>query len=154
MSTELVLEVPGRVRYRNLCSGERGSGVELFEAEILCKDIGPAMHLHRHSEEIFYVVEGEMRFFIGEEERILTPFESLVVPRNTPHAWLSEYDGTSRMVFGFSPAGQMWAYLTDLTNLLNEGAVDFQERLDELCSRYDQVRVAPTTPMAHSVEKY
>jgi quercetin dioxygenase-like cupin family protein len=47
----------------------------------------PPLHVHRYEDELFYVLEGELRVFRGCEEIILRSGESALLPRNIPHTF-------------------------------------------------------------------
>jgi mannose-6-phosphate isomerase-like protein (cupin superfamily) len=42
-------------------------------------------HLHRASEEIYHFVSGEGRMRLGDEEGMVRPGETVVIPPGTPH---------------------------------------------------------------------
>ena len=43
------------------------------------------MHFHEHEDEMFYVVKGEMKIRMNDEEIILCEGEYIVIPRGVPH---------------------------------------------------------------------
>src|SRR5258708_3340598 len=48
---------------------------------------GPARHLHHNQGEWFYAIEGEFILEIGQERMRLNPGDSILAPREIPHAW-------------------------------------------------------------------
>ena len=68
---------------------------------------GPGLHLHPDQDEWFFVVEGDYILEVGGRRRLLRSGESCFGPRNVPHSWSFASDGIGRIVFVFSPAGQM-----------------------------------------------
>ena len=77
---------------------------------------GPVRHLHYEQDEWFYVVEGEYLFEVGQERIRLKPGDSLFGPRQVPHVWAFAGDPPGRILFIFTPAGQMEAYFRALGN--------------------------------------
>ena len=75
---------------------------------------GPGRHFHYDQDEWFYVVEGEYLFEVGQERIRLKPGDSLFGPRNVPHVWAFAGDPPGRILFVFTPAGQMEAYFRAL----------------------------------------
>lgn len=62
---------------------------------------GVDLHQHMH-EQIGYVVRGQIRMIIGEEERVLSPGDSYSIPGGVPHGgW--PVDGDCTVVDIFSP---------------------------------------------------
>lgn len=64
----------------------------------------PPKHIHSHEDELFYVMEGKLKAFRGDEQIILTPGESAFLPRGVPHTFkiLSSY---ARWLVYITPAG-------------------------------------------------
>jgi mannose-6-phosphate isomerase-like protein (cupin superfamily) len=70
------------------------------------------LHSHSREDEIWYVVEGEITFTIGDQRRTVGPGGFAYIPRNTPHTFQIR-SGTARW-FGFgTPAGlDTWFFET------------------------------------------
>ena len=50
--------------------------------------VGPRLHLHIDCDEWFFVREGEFKFKAGDEILRLQAGDSLLIPRNVPHAFV------------------------------------------------------------------
>jgi quercetin dioxygenase-like cupin family protein len=50
----------------------------------------PPLHVHRHDDETFYVLEGELTLFVGGEQIVLGPGQAALAPRDVPHAYRVE----------------------------------------------------------------
>jgi mannose-6-phosphate isomerase-like protein (cupin superfamily) len=50
-------------------------------------DFGPPLHLHHHTAEAFYVLEGEYLMDIGNRKQLCPRGTFVYVPRNTPHSF-------------------------------------------------------------------
>jgi mannose-6-phosphate isomerase-like protein (cupin superfamily) len=55
---------------------------------------GPRLHKHPYAE-LFFVLEGEGTFSDGTHERVVGPGEVVIVPPETPHAFVN--NGTQRL---------------------------------------------------------
>ena len=64
----------------------------------------PPVHVHTNEDELFYVLEGKLKVYRGEEELILEPGEAGFLPRNVPHTFkvMSSY---ARGLVYVSPGG-------------------------------------------------
>ncbi len=62
------------------------------------------LHVHRFEDEGFYVLEGEMTFYVGDETIKARPGTFLFGPKDVPHAF-SVDSGPARLLFLLSPAG-------------------------------------------------
>src|SRR4051812_27245153 len=62
------------------------------------------LHAHTREDEIWYVLEGEIRFHIGGETQVGGPGSFVYIPRNVPHTF--EVISAKARWFGFgTPAG-------------------------------------------------
>lgn len=52
----------------------------------------PPLHVHTDADEVFYVLEGELSVFVGEEHLELAAGESACGPKGVPHAYRVESD--------------------------------------------------------------
>ena len=62
-------------------------------------------HLHRDSDEVAYVLSGEISFKIGDEFTVGGPGTCAFMPRGVPHAWKNTGAETGRVLFLYTPAG-------------------------------------------------
>jgi quercetin dioxygenase-like cupin family protein len=65
---------------------------------------GAPLHVHHNEDETFYVLEGEVTMFVGEERIDLSTGDYLFAPREVPHAYVVRSE-RARMLGMFSPAG-------------------------------------------------
>jgi quercetin 2,3-dioxygenase len=76
---------------------------------------GPPRHLHHDQDEWFYAVEGEFMIEVGQECFHLKPGDSLLAPRQVPHAYAYVGDAPGRILIAFIPAGKMEAFFREVT---------------------------------------
>ena len=50
----------------------------------------PPLHLHRNEDEVFHIIEGTMRFRVGDDERVAGRGETVIGPKGIPHAYRVE----------------------------------------------------------------
>lgn len=61
--------------------------------EILArKGTEPPRHVHRREDEAFYVLEGEVTFYVGDETHEAGPGTFVFAPRGVPHSFVFETD--------------------------------------------------------------
>ncbi len=73
--------------------------------EILAPDgYGSVLHVHHQEDEGFYILEGEMTFYVGEQTIKARPGSFLFGPNDVPHAFTVD-SGPAKLLFVFSPAG-------------------------------------------------
>ncbi|HKO19989.1 MAG TPA: cupin domain-containing protein [Acidobacteriaceae bacterium] len=74
---------------------------------------GPPLHLHTSQEEWFYVIEGQVLIQAGDRCVTLKPGDSIMGPRNIPHAFVAVGASPARMLITYSPAGLMEQFFRD-----------------------------------------
>jgi quercetin dioxygenase-like cupin family protein len=62
------------------------------------------LHLHHNEDEAFYILEGEMTFYVGEDTIKARPGSFVFGPRDVPHAYIVD-SGPARLLFVLSPPG-------------------------------------------------
>jgi uncharacterized cupin superfamily protein len=75
------------------------------------------MHLHHDSDEVAYILSGEITFKIGDQITVGGPGTSAFMPRDIPHAWKSTGAEPGRVLFLYTPGpgrrpvrGDGWSY--------------------------------------------
>ena len=66
-------------------SEETGGSIGFLEATSL-PGYGPPRHIHHSYDELFYVLEGEFLFLVGERQASALPGTFVFIPRGTVHA--------------------------------------------------------------------
>jgi quercetin dioxygenase-like cupin family protein len=94
---------PGRFLTMKLLSGDTADSVMMFE-ETAPPGTKSWFHLHHDSDEVAYVLSGEVTFKIGGEVTVGGPGTCAFMPRGVPHAWKSTGAETGRVVFLYTPA--------------------------------------------------
>ena len=94
---------PGRSFSPKLRGGETGGSIMMFE-ETIPAGTKSTFHLHHHSDEVAYVLSGEITFKIGDEVTVGGPGGCAFMPRGVPHAWKSTGAETGRVLFLYTPA--------------------------------------------------
>lgn len=92
---------PGRFSALKLLGGET--------ADSISEETAPAgtettFHLHHDSDEVAYVLEGEVTMKIGDEVTVGKTGSCAFFPRNIPHAWKNTGAETARILFLYTPA--------------------------------------------------
>jgi mannose-6-phosphate isomerase-like protein (cupin superfamily) len=125
-------------------------------------DVGA--HVHARSEELFYVLEGELdvlafeprvrtsddwrQWESGEGRRAVraTPGTVIVVPPGCPHAFANPTDGPAKMFFQASPPPDHERYFDELLDILSAGGPPDHTAIAALRARYD---IEQLTPLRH-----
>jgi len=100
---------PGRSFTLKLQNDQTAESVMMFE-EVAPVGTVTDFHTHHASDEIAYVLSGEITFKIGEEISVGGPGTYAFLPRDVPHAWKSTGVEAARVLFLFTPgrAGKLF----------------------------------------------
>jgi quercetin dioxygenase-like cupin family protein len=82
---------------------ETGNAFSQFEVDDP-RGSGPPLHVHHNEDEAFYILEGEVTMFVGDERIDLAAGDYLFGPRGVPHAYLVRSE-RARMLVTISPSG-------------------------------------------------
>jgi quercetin dioxygenase-like cupin family protein len=63
----------------------------------------PPLHVHPHTDEAFYVADGDVTFLLGDRELRLTEGGMVYVPRGTAHTAWNSGDGPAHGLLVISP---------------------------------------------------
>jgi mannose-6-phosphate isomerase-like protein (cupin superfamily) len=97
--------IPGPPDIEVKASGdETGGSIGVLEATAP-PGFGPPRHIHHEADELFYVLEGEVAFLLGDEVVRVGPGSCVFIPRGTVHAPLVIGDGPGRLLLAFVPGG-------------------------------------------------
>lgn len=102
-----------------ISGSDTNGGFALFEQTSLTQGKGTPLHVHPNQDEVFYVVEGEYYFKVGDDTFRLTTGDSIFLPRALPHAW-TQLSEKGKMTVLFQPAGKMEDFFTAVAALDHE----------------------------------
>jgi quercetin dioxygenase-like cupin family protein len=85
--------------------GDAGGAYSVHESTIPPGSPGPRPHIHRHHEEAFYVLEGELTVRVEQDEIAAPAGSFVVVPRGGIHQPSNQGTEPARVLLVFSPGG-------------------------------------------------
>jgi len=91
--------------YADLATGEHTGGSYYLVHAIVPAEGGPPAHIHTREEEAFFVIRGEVTFYVEDEPVRAAAGTFLNVPRGTKHQFKNESNEEAEMIFWFAPAG-------------------------------------------------
>ena len=110
METENFVTAPGqnplpppRSFFLKLLGLQTNDSIMMFE-ESVPAGTKSTLHLHHDSDEVAYVLSGEVTFRIGDEITVRGAGACAFMPRGVPHAWKSTGAETGRVLFLYTPA--------------------------------------------------
>jgi len=85
--------------------GEQTGGTLTALENVIAPGDGPPLHTHASQDEAWYVLEGGLRFRLGEATAEAPAGAFVFVPRGTPHCFLKAGAEPARILVLFTPAG-------------------------------------------------
>jgi len=104
-------------------SGQTGGNVTIIQMAT-GPGAEPPRHVHTREDEFFYVLEGQVRFQIGDEVIIAGPGQAILAPRNVPHQFNILSD-QAKMLNLFTP-GNFAQYILEWSQPLAEEPATIQ----------------------------
>jgi quercetin dioxygenase-like cupin family protein len=81
------------------------TGGQYTLVEILAPEgFASPLHVHHFEDEGFYILEGELTFYVGDQTLKARPGSFLFGPKGIPHAFTVD-SGSARLLFVLSPGG-------------------------------------------------
>jgi len=91
----------------------------IFEQTSLSPGRGTPLHLHHFQDEVFYVLDGQYAFQVGEDRYELKAGDSIFLPRKVPHAW-KQISQRGKMTVVVQPAGKLENFFMAVAALNHE----------------------------------
>ena len=86
-------------------TGEDTGGTLTAFENVVAPGEGPPLHTHAGEDEAWYVLEGELRFRLGEEISMAPAGSFVFVPRGIAHSFQNSGSGPARILVLFTPSG-------------------------------------------------
>lgn len=133
----------GKIDIRYLIDGSQAGTMGMFELTVLPGANVPPPHSHTHNEEIVYVLEGKLRYSVGDDRRDLQQGESMNTPKGMVHAFSNPFSEPARALIMLSPdIGAQ--YFLDVGEAMGKGGPPDKAALVAVMKRYGLVPSAPT----------
>jgi mannose-6-phosphate isomerase-like protein (cupin superfamily) len=107
---------------------DAGGALGVLEGRFFEEGYGPPLHVHSREDEAVYVLEGQIRFRVGDDEFVAGPGTWVWQPRGVPHTFRVESERARALVI-FTPGG--------LERMFVEGGVPAGESAQPRQQEYD-----------------
>ncbi|CAN5303519.1 hypothetical protein BH10BAC4_BH10BAC4_20480 [soil metagenome] len=114
-------------------------GFAMFEQTSLSQGRGTPLHVHHKQDEVFYVVEGEYYFQIGDDKFRAYAGDTIFLPMKVPHAW-TQISPKGKMTVTFQPAGKMESFFVTVA------ALDHEPTKEEMAKIFEENEMAVVGP--------
>jgi quercetin dioxygenase-like cupin family protein len=85
--------------------GEQTNGSLTALENVVAPNDGPPLHTHDSEDEAWWIIDGHLRFQLGEEVAEAPTGTFVFVPRGTPHCFVNAGTTDARILVIFTPSG-------------------------------------------------
>ena len=142
------IQVIGHEITIKLACSETDGGYFVFEA-VTPPGAGMALHVHRHEDEFFRVLEGEFEFQLDRQIQKVTSDAMVNFPRNIPHAFRNVGTKPGRTFWTVMPGANFEKFFEELGSL-PAGREPDMGKVTEIFNRHD-IKILPPhqLPLRH-----
>ncbi len=140
--------IPGTDAITLKATGEETGGSIGFLEATSPPGYGPPRHIHRSHDELFYVLEGEFLFLVGERQVRAQPGTFVFIPRGTVHAAKGIGTEPCKVLAAYIPGGLEHSF-EEFARLRTEQGEDANRStgrgrsVEEINQKYDSEFVGP-----------
>ncbi|HSD97005.1 MAG TPA: cupin domain-containing protein [Sulfuricaulis sp.] len=132
----------GQLTINYIVDGSATSSMGMFELSVPPGSNVPPPHSHSNNEECIYVLQGTLRYTVGDETRDLAPGQSMHTPKGIVHAFSNPFNVPAKALIALSPdIGAQ--YFRDIATVVNAGGPPDKAALVAVMSKYGLVPAAP-----------
>jgi mannose-6-phosphate isomerase-like protein (cupin superfamily) len=102
---------------------------------------GPPPHVHAHEDEVFYVLEGNVEFLVGDRTVPGKPGSTGVLPRGVPHTFRNVGPSPSKVLVVISPGG-FTRFFEEIDGKARSGPLS-KEEATKIAERYGLTILPP-----------
>jgi quercetin dioxygenase-like cupin family protein len=137
--------IPGPEGLTVKVSGQESGGAIGFLEGTSPPGFGPPRHIHHSADEMFYVLEGEFLFALGDRLVTATPGTFVFIPRGTVHAPKVVGGGPGRVLVAFTPGGAERAFdeMAELASQPGAAGMPDPVKAQRIAVKYDSEFVGP-----------
>ena len=133
--------VPGTPMTHKVSSEDTDGKISALE--LILEAEGPPPHIHHAEDEMFYVLEGEVDFQIGETSVRAAAGSFLLAPRDVAHSFKMVEDQPARILVMFSPAGIEKLFVEVTAAPALQSKEEYVQRIKSLAPKYNLELLPP-----------
>lgn len=94
----------GTLTLTKVTAGATGGGLDIVDHRVPA-GYAPPLHVHRHQDEVFYLIDGTLDVTCGDQRWSAGPGSLVFLPRGVPHGFAAGADRPARTLLINAPAG-------------------------------------------------
>jgi len=132
--------VPGHTVTIKASGADTNGKYSLLEVDLFGD--GPPLHTHRNEDEIYYILEGEMKFLLGDKTFTATAGSTVFLPKGITHGFSRVGEESSKALVIISPAG-FEQFFIDAIDLDVTDTETYVAKANALAEKYNMDIVGP-----------
>lgn len=121
----------------HISSYQTNGKLSIYEATFKTPGKNKNLHYHKFITETFTVLEGEFYFNLEEDEMVLKPYDSIVIPPNVIHGFRAKLPN-SKLQIGFTDSPDRDDFFIKLAQIINGELVLNDKEKEAFYNSYDQ----------------
>jgi mannose-6-phosphate isomerase-like protein (cupin superfamily) len=139
------IELPGWSMLVKVAAGDTLGRLTVLQGRMASRVAGPAAHIHHGHDETFVILEGRMRFRVGDRFHTAVRGETVFAGRHLAHGFGNPFDDPARYVAVLSPSGYEGYFTEVAEHVSRTGVMPDPELVRELMAQHRTV-LAPAMP--------
>ncbi|WP_322759125.1 cupin domain-containing protein [Frankia sp. Cr2] len=133
------IDLPNWSMLVKVTAGDTLGRVTVLEGRMGPRLAGPAAHVHDGHDETFVVLEGRMRFRVGDGFHTAVPGETVFASRRLAHGFSNPFDESARYVAILTPSGYEEYFASVAEHVARTGVMPDEDRTRELMAQHQTV---------------
>jgi len=137
------IELPGWAMLVKVTAGDTLGRLTVIEGRMTPQLAGPPAHVHDGHDEMFVVLEGQMRFRVGDQFHTAVPGETMFASRRLAHGFSNPFDEPARYVAILTPSGYEEYFAKVVEHIGRTGEMPDPACTRELMAQHSTVLAPP-----------
>ncbi|PZS34937.1 MAG: hypothetical protein DLM61_02760 [Pseudonocardiales bacterium] len=139
------IDLPNWSMLVKVTTGDTLGRLTVLEGRMTPHLTGAPAHVHEGHDETFIVLEGRMRFRVGDHFRTAVPGETVFASRHLVHGFSNPFDDPARYLAILTPSGYEEYFVKLAQYIARTGAMPAHDQTRALMAQHDTV-LAPSIP--------
>lgn len=115
----------------------------VLEGALAPRFAGPPAHVHHNHDETFVVLEGRMRFRLGEQFHTAVPGETVFASRQLAHGFSNPFDQPARYILMLTSSGYEDYFAKVAEHVARTGAMPDTDQIRVLMAQHHTILAPP-----------
>ena len=143
------IDLPNWTMLVKVAAGDTVGRLTVIEGRMEPQLVGPPAHVHDGHDETFVILEGQLRFRVGDEFHTAVAGETMFASRRLAHGFGNPFDEPARYVVILTPSGYEEYFAKVAEHVARTGDMPDPARTQELMAQHSTILVPPLADSGH-----